>query len=742
MNRMKNLLREMLSERTYKWNEMLDAAVKTYAGRYPDDAGDANDLKGRFGSAFSLMEDDREVLFEAGVCALFRPNEKSEADKEKNDKSKADKEKNEKAKGAKEEAEKQTKKPAEKRSGKRSEKTAKSEKAEADKKSAKAVPAESPAAKEEKTEGTAETKLPATAKRTGKAAAKPAKSETQATGETAKEVGEKKETPVVGEEKAAPKKRGRKSKAEAVKEEKPSLPVEAEKTESVPKEENARKEESPATEPSAPKKRGRKPKAQVAPVAKKEESASEEAGKATEKAVEAEKTKKETGSVAASEKSAEQTAEQSKEKPAEQTAEQTAGKTDEQPAKTEKAESTVAEQTAVATEKKPEPAAERAPVFDMTLLFGGSSKSGAQTSRREEKTAKAERNEKTEKVEKAEKSAGTEIAGKAEKSGEKGESLSEKREKDAEKALIERPAGALVEAGENRKRQALPEFAFLGNAGAKKEGNGSDASRKEARAEKGEQAIAAQTNRGAAETVARQPVKKAESAAQPTPVRAQTVNPTAQTAQTKGTAGVAESGNGGRRERRGGRNRSAAPLTAEDALKNEFLKKLRLLGGDYFEYYSVYLLERYSMKNGRRLEGLKVSGGERDGGIDGEITLTDKFGFRETIYIQAKNWDPSKGDQEKWIVGETLLQQFIGAVACRQAQEGAQSSRGVFMTTSRFTEGAKRLLETMSERFVGYDADDVFEAAKECSFGLRQVNGEWTIDEELLSGGKAFFNMM
>ena len=29
-----------------------------------------------------------------------------------------------------------------------------------------------------------------------------------------------------------------------------------------------------------------------------------------------------------------------------------------------------------------------------------------------------------------------------------------------------------------------------------------------------------------------------------------------------------------------------------------FLKRLRQLGGEYFEYYSVYLLERYSMKNG------------------------------------------------------------------------------------------------------------------------------------------------
>ena len=182
-------------------------------------------------------------------------------------------------------------------------------------------------------------------------------------------------------------------------------------------------------------------------------------------------------------------------------------------------------------------------------------------------------------------------------------------------------------------------------------------------------------------------------------------------------------------------------LSAEEKLKETFLKKLSYLGGEYFEYYSVYLLERYSMKNGRRLEGLRISGGDRDGGIDGEIELTDRLGFRETIYIQAKGWNPEKGDEKLWVVGETLLQQFIGACACRQAKERKQHCRGIFITTSRFTPEAKQILEDMSDKIVGYDGNDLFEAAKECSFGLIQKNGEWTIDERLLSGTKAFFHL-
>ena len=102
---------------------------------------------------------------------------------------------------------------------------------------------------------------------------------------------------------------------------------------------------------------------------------------------------------------------------------------------------------------------------------------------------------------------------------------------------------------------------------------------------------------------------------------------------------------------------------------------------------------------------------------------------------------PEKVDEKLWVLGETLIQQFIGACVCRQAKDGKQRCRGIFITTSRFTPEAKAVLESVSEQIIGYDGTDLFEAAKECQFGIIKRNGEWVLDENLLSSGKVFFTM-
>ncbi len=302
---------------------------------------------------------------------------------------------------------------------------------------------------------------------------------------------------------------------------------------------------------------------------------------------------------------------------------------------------------------------------------------------------------------------------------QKTEPLPTQEEKPVEKAEL-----AVLPKGEVAPKSAVMDMSFLFGVTPPKAVE-QKTEKPVQKAEKKEEKPAQPVQKSVERKVEEKPTKKEEAPAQKTAAKpAQKVEPKAEQKPL---------------QRAPMRAASLRPLTEDEKLRDSFLKRMRLLSGEYFEYYSVYLLQRYSMKNGRRLESMRVSGGDRDGGIDGEIELTDKLGFRETIYIQSKNWDPEKGREDNWVVGETLLQQFIGACVCRQAKDGRQHARGIFITTSRFTPDAKRILDTMSEKIVGYDGEDLYEAAKECQFGVVKKNGKWELDENLLAGTKAFF---
>ena len=780
--RMKTVIRELLASRPYKWNEFLDTSAKVYAERFPEETGDDNAVKGRIGSTFDVMEKAGEVRFEANVCSLAAPVQtqptkvpvaaegtKAPAAKKAAPKKPA-KKAAESAREAKEDPVKAEtanaeKKPAQK---KRPAKTALSETAVKTAEE-KAVSAEKPAvpSKEE----------PAKAAEAKEEKPEPKKRGRKPKAEVKKEEGEGAEAT-----KPEPKKRGRKPKeveneahkAETMAQDTPAEqaetavghPSETVKAEEKPARAEASAEKSlQGTEPAGAL--AVKPEAKVAPVF---DMTLLLGNKADKKAPAAAK--------AATEKGAQKPVAPAEEKRIQGFV---------SPAVEKNAQSSTAS-VGEKTAQGPTPSASekdvKGPLPSVGEKAAQNSASAVQERRSETPVSAAEEKKAEKSVASSEKerpekpaapsespkahsegstapSAASSVSSKAEiptaasvaSTGTSASSVSsEPVSRAMDKRGEARPAASVALATEVKalakeaetpreaKKPVLTEFAFLGNAAAKGTGSAPAAKEKE------ERKPASVTEK------AKEPLKDtrpAETLRRPEPTKAPQPQPQSQPRQTpissvSPKAAAEPASQNGRRDRRGrGRTQSPAlPATPEEALKAEFLKRLRALGGDYFEYYSVYLLERYSLRNGRRLEGMRVSGGERDGGIDGEITLTDKFGFRETIYIQAKNWDPSKGKEELWVIGETLLQQFIGAVACRQAKEGSRHSRGIFVTTSRFTPEARELLETMADRFIGYDGDDVFEAAKECSFGLKEKDGEWTLDEELLSGGKAFFNLL
>jgi restriction system protein len=118
----------------------------------------------------------------------------------------------------------------------------------------------------------------------------------------------------------------------------------------------------------------------------------------------------------------------------------------------------------------------------------------------------------------------------------------------------------------------------------------------------------------------------------------------------------------------------AAFQKINQALADELMQEIMNQDADFFERLVVRLL--LGMGYGGPFEDAGITTQRTgDGGIDG-IIKEDKLGFSQ-IYIQAKRWDPSM------TVSRPEIQKFSGALR----DEGA--SKGLFITTAKFSSGAK-----------------------------------------------------
>jgi len=114
----------------------------------------------------------------------------------------------------------------------------------------------------------------------------------------------------------------------------------------------------------------------------------------------------------------------------------------------------------------------------------------------------------------------------------------------------------------------------------------------------------------------------------------------------------------------------------KDDLVRDLLEQIKNRPPEFFEKLVVELLLKMGY-GGSRDDAGKAIGKTADGGIDGVIR-EDKLGL-DVIYIQAKRWDNP--------VGSPHIHQFIGSLANKNA------NKGVFITTSTFTEAAKNSIQ-------------------------------------------------
>ncbi len=150
---------------------------------------------------------------------------------------------------------------------------------------------------------------------------------------------------------------------------------------------------------------------------------------------------------------------------------------------------------------------------------------------------------------------------------------------------------------------------------------------------------------------------------------------------------------------------ASSDLKAELAVT--LLARVRGLSPAIFEQLIIDVLVKMGYGGSRR-EAAETLGRSGDGGVDGVIR-EDALGL-DMIYVQAKRY------AEDNPVGAPAIQGFAGALL------GKGATKGVFVTTSRFTEAARQAQSTYkSHRIVLLDGAELAHLMIEHEVGVRTV---------------------
>ncbi|MBD3233235.1 MAG: restriction endonuclease [candidate division Zixibacteria bacterium] len=126
----------------------------------------------------------------------------------------------------------------------------------------------------------------------------------------------------------------------------------------------------------------------------------------------------------------------------------------------------------------------------------------------------------------------------------------------------------------------------------------------------------------------------------------------------------------------------------EDSLAQEILQQVKKISPSFFERLVIDLLLKMGYGGSRKNAG-KAIGKSGDEGIDGVIN-EDRLGL-DVIYIQAKRWENP--------VGRPEIQKFVGAL------QGQRARKGIFITTSAFTNDAVAYASSIDTKVVLIDGN-------------------------------------
>ena len=144
-----------------------------------------------------------------------------------------------------------------------------------------------------------------------------------------------------------------------------------------------------------------------------------------------------------------------------------------------------------------------------------------------------------------------------------------------------------------------------------------------------------------------------------------------------------------------------AHLSLRKDLARELLESIMQCSPAFFELLIIKLMIKMGY-GGSREEAGKAVGRSGDGGIDGIIN-EDRLGL-DAIYLQAKRWEG--------VVGRPEIMKFVGALA------GQRATKGVFITTSWFTQDAKDYALSSQYKVVLIDGERLADLMIEHDLGV------------------------
>jgi len=148
----------------------------------------------------------------------------------------------------------------------------------------------------------------------------------------------------------------------------------------------------------------------------------------------------------------------------------------------------------------------------------------------------------------------------------------------------------------------------------------------------------------------------------------------------------------------------AAHAALKAALRDDLLQRILANSPAFFEQLIVDLLVAMGY-GGSHKDAAAQLGRSGDGGVDG-IVNEDRLGL-DRIYVQAKRYAPGNP------VGRPDVNGFVGSLV------GLGATKGVFVTTSTFSQPARDYVRHLSQRVILIDGQELADLMIEHGVGVR-----------------------